>query len=350
MKVAPLLRLMGERHDRFEPILVHTGQHYDANMSDVFFEDLGIRAPDHHLSVGSGSHAEQTAKTMVAFEKVLLEDRPDLVVVFGDVTGTMACSLDAVKLHIPVAHVEAGLRSGDRKMPEEINRIVTDAVSDLLLTPSRDADENLRREGVPAERIHFVGNIMVDSLLYAEASLDVDGTLARLGVGGTYAYCTLHRPANVDEEGPLTRCLDCLDRVQSRLPVVFAIHPRTRSRVEAYGLSDRLAGMPNVKLLDPVGYLESLALQMGSTLVLTDSAGLQEESTVLKKPCLTMRPNTERPVTVEVGSATIVDLDADLVAQQTAAVLDGHYKEGRIPEYWDGKTSERIADVIDRVL
>jgi UDP-N-acetylglucosamine 2-epimerase (non-hydrolysing) len=347
-KVAPLLNLMSWDSDRFDPILVHTGQHYDVNMSDVFFADLGIPEPAHHLSIGSGSQAEVTGKTMIAFEQVLVEDQPDLVVVFGDVNGTLACALAAAKLHVPVAHVEAGLRSRDKLMPEEVNRILTDAVSDLLFTPSRDADENLRGEGVSEERIHFVGNIMVDSLKSAESKLDPNAVLESLGVDGPFAYSTLHRPGNVDELKRLTRCVDCLERVQRLIPVVLALHPRTRNRIEHFGLTERVASLENVRILEPVGYTESLSLQKGSTLVVTDSAGLQEESTVLGKPCLTMRPNTERPVTVNEGTATIVDLDADLVEEKTREVLDGRYKSGRIPEFWDGRTSERIVDILGR--
>jgi UDP-N-acetylglucosamine 2-epimerase (non-hydrolysing) len=349
MKVAPLLRLLSARPDRSDPILVHTGQHYDTNMSDVHFADLGMAGPKHHLSVGSGSLAQTTANTMLAFEKVLIEENPDLVVVVGDVTGTLSCSLDAAQLHIPVAHVEAGLRSRDKRMPEEVNRILTDALSDYLLTPSRDADENLLNEGIEPERIHFVGNIMVDSLKRAEESLDSKSIVDALGVSGEFAYCTLHRAANVDEPGPLSKCLDCLDRVRQHLQVVFPMHPRTANRIDRFGLRDRLASIPNLKVIDPVGYLESLSLQKESVLVVSDSAGLQEESTVFGIPCLTMRPNTERPVTVDVGSATIVDLDADLVEEKTIEVVEGRYKVGQIPELWDGKTSERIVDLIDRL-
>jgi UDP-N-acetylglucosamine 2-epimerase (non-hydrolysing) len=349
MKVAPMLRLMTARPDRFDPVLLHTGQHYDSNMSDVFFSDLGLPAPQHNLSVGSGSQAETTARTMVAFEKVLVQESPDLVVVFGDVTGTLACSLSAVQLHTPVAHVEAGLRSRDKRMPEEVNRILTDTLSEYLFTPSRHADENLKNEGIEADRIHFVGNVMVDSLMRAEQSLDSKAVIGELGISGRFAYCTLHRPANVDEAEALSRCLDCLDRVQRHVPVVFPMHPRTADRVKRFGLSDRVSGIPNLKVIDPVGYLESLALQKESVLVVSDSAGLQEESTVFGKPCLTMRPNTERPVTVEVGSATIVDLDADLIEEKTIEVVEGRYKAGKIPELWDGKTSERIVDLIDRL-
>ena len=348
-KVARILNLMLQDTDRFDPVLVHTGQHYDVNMSDVFFSDLGIPEPDYHLSVGSGTQAEQTARTMTAFEKVVIEATPDIVVVFGDVTGTLACSLVAAKLHIPVAHVEAGLRSRDRKMPEELNRIVTDTLSDFLLTPSRDANENLISEGMASDKIHLVGNIMVDSLVATLESLNTREVIEGMGISGPFAYATLHRPANVDAAEPLSSCLDCLDRVQRHLPVVFSAHPRTQNRINEFGLGARVEGMENLRLIEPVGYKESLSLQKESLLVVTDSAGLQEESTVLQVPCLTMRPNTERPVTVDVGSATIVNLDDELVEAKTIEVLEGRYDVGEIPELWDGHTSERIVEILSRL-
>tara|TARA_A100001037_G_scaffold306531_1_gene352389 strand:+ start:3842 stop:4939 length:1098 start_codon:yes stop_codon:yes gene_type:complete len=344
-KAAPLLNLLRDQ-DAFDPVLVHTGQHYDVNMSDVFFSDLNIPAPDHHLSVGSGSHAVTTGKTMMAFEAVLEAEAPDLVVVFGDVTGTLACSLTAAKLHISVAHVEAGLRSRDKKMPEELNRILTDALSDYLFTPSSDADENLKAEGVDDERIHLVGNIMVDSLKLAESALDEEAVSASLDLPERFAFTTLHRDFNVDTEAAMTACLDCLEGAQRHIPIVFPMHPRTRNRIETFGLEDRLKGLTNIRVIDPVGYRESLALQKRSDLVITDSAGLQEESTVFQKPCLTMRPNTERPVTVDVGSASIVNLDAKLVESLTVDVVEGRYKTGEIPRLWDGLTSERIVEVL----
>jgi UDP-N-acetylglucosamine 2-epimerase (non-hydrolysing) len=351
MKVAPILVQLREHGDRFDTCLVHTGQHYDANLSDVHFADLNLPPPDHHLEAGSGTHGVQTGRTMAAFDPVLIEEKPDLVVVVGDVTGTMACALDAVKMHIPVAHVEAGLRSGDRKMPEEINRIVTDAVSDLLFTPSRDGDDNLRAEGIPKERIRFVGNIMVDSLQHALSSLHTSTILEDHGLEPQgYAFLTMHRDFNVDFEDRLRQAIGAVDRVQRRIPVVFPIHPRTRARIETFELRERLAELTNLQCIEPVGYLDSLMLQKESRLVLSDSAGLQEESTVFGVPCLTMRPSTERPVTVDVGTATIVDLDADLIEAKTDEVLDGTYKNGVIPELWDGATAQRIVDVfVDRL-
>ena len=347
MKVAPILALMGQRPEVFEPVLVHTGQHYDAELSDVFFADLDLPDPAYHLAVGSGSQAEMTGRTMIAFEPVLTHERADLVLVVGDVTPTLACALDAVKLHIPVAHVEAGLRSRDRKMPEEINRLLTDAVADFLLTPSRQADANLLAEGIAPEKITFVGNVMVDSLRRAEGALDRATILADNCLqAGAFAFATMHRDFNVDTPQALGRGLEVIERVQQQLPVVFAVHPRTRNRIERFGFEDRLASMPNLKRLAPVNYLGSLRLQRDAALVLTDSAGLQEESTVFQTPCLTMRPNTERPVTVEEGSASIVNLNADLAAKKTAEVLSGRYKTGRIPEGWDGHAAERIVELL----
>ena len=351
MKVAPMLSHMAKRPDRFEAVLVHTGQHYDEMMSDVFFADLKLPEPRYHLGIGSGTQGVQTGRTMAAFDPVLMEEKPDLVVVVGDVNSTLACAVGAIKLHIPVGHVEAGLRSRDRKMPEEINRIVTDVVSDFLFTPSRDADENLRAEGIPEARIHFVGNVMVDSLRKAEGSLERSDVLERLGLAPkSYALATAHRAANVDDPEALAKVIDGLDRVQRHLPTVFPVHPRTRNRLNEFGYAERLDGLKDLRALDPVGYLDSLRLQRDAALVVTDSAGLQEETTVLGVACLTMRPNTERPVTVEVGTSTIVNLDADLIEAKTIEVLEGRYKQGSIPELWDGRACERIVDVIAREL
>ena len=346
MKVAPILARLRERPELFDICLVHTGQHYDALLSDVFFDDLELPPPDHHLGAGSGTHGVQTGRILAAFDPVLIEEKPDLVVVVGDVTGTLACALGAVKLHVPVAHVEAGLRSRDRRMPEEINRIVTDAVSDFLFTPSRDADDNLRAEGIPAERIHFVGNVMVDSLQRALNSLDRSTVLEDLGLQPQgYAYLTLHRDFNVDVDDRLRQAIDAVERVQRRLPVLFPVHPRTRARIDDFGLGPRLAQAPNLRLTEPVGYLDSLRLQKEARLVLSDSAGLQEESTVFGVPCLTLRPSTERPITVEVGTATVVDLDADRIERETDRVLEGSYKKGAVPELWDGAAAGRIVDL-----
>lgn len=346
MKVAPILSALMKYPDEFEPVLVHTGQHYDVRMSDVFFRDLGLPDPHRHLGVGSGSHAVQTAGVMTAFEPVLLEERPDMVVVVGDVNSTMACAIDAAKLGIPVAHVEAGLRSRDRSMPEEVNRLVTDAISDLLLTPSADADENLRAEGVPPERIFRVGNVMIDTLRRLEVQAEASEVLAQAGVdAGGYALTTLHRPSNVDDAAVFRGLLEALDWVQQRLPVVFPIHPRTRKTIAQFGFEAWVNGMAGVKLIEPVGYLDFLKLQKHAQLVLTDSGGVQEETTALGVPCLTLRENTERPVTVDVGSNTLVGMDPARIVATATEVLEGRYKRSHVPEFWDGNAAGRVVEV-----
>ena len=295
MKVAPLYSCM-RADPAFEPILVHTGQHYDDRMSKVFFDNLRLPKPDVYLGVGSGTHARQTAEVMIGFEEVLLQRRPDWVVVVGDVNSTLACALDAAKLQIPVAHVEAGLRSGDRSMPEEINRILTDSVGQLLLTPSRDGNDNLRREGVPENRIALVGNIMIDSLRGYEDEAERSGILDQAGVRSkAYGLVTLHRPSNVDNPRQLSGILDALEAIQSELPLVFPIHPRSRKRIAEHGLQFRVDLMPNLQMIEPAGYLDFLKLQKHAVVVLTDSGGIQEETTALGVPCLTLRENTERP-------------------------------------------------------
>jgi UDP-N-acetylglucosamine 2-epimerase (non-hydrolysing) len=345
MKVAPVMAAIG-RAGFARQLLVHTGQHYDAAMSDVFFAELGLPRPDLHLGVGSGSHAEQTAKVMVGFEKICLEERPDLVVVAGDVNSTLACAIDAAKLCIPCAHIESGLRSFDLRMPEEVNRILTDRICELLLTPSQDGDENLRREGVPSERIHRVGNVMIDTLLQQLPRARATGALGRAGVEpGRYAVMTLHRPSNVDDPAVIRGLLDAVEVIQRRVPVVFPIHPRTRKRLAEFGLEPALAKMAGLRLCEPLGYLDFLGLTSQASLVLTDSGGLQEETTALGIPCLTLRENTERPVTVDEGTNTVVGVDPGRIADAGIAALDGRGKAGRIPALWDGKASERIAGV-----
>jgi len=343
MKIAPIQAELAKSPDAFQPVLVHTGQHYDARMSDVFFQDLGIPEPAYHLGVGSGTHAEQTGRTMMAFEPVLASEAPDLVVVVGDVTATVACAVDAAKMGIPVAHVEAGLRSRDRKMPEEINRVLTDAISDLLLTPSADANQNLKQEGVAEARIRLVGNVMIDSLRRLEDRADASPVLESLGVApGAYALMTLHRPSNVDNRTILEGILSALHPIQRRVPVVFPAHPRTRKMIDQFGMGDRVTEMTGLKLTDPVGYLDFLKLQKHAALVLTDSGGVQEETTALGVPCLTLRENTERPVTVTVGTNTLVGMNPDRIVAEAQAVLDGRYKAGHIPDLWDGRTAKRI--------
>ncbi len=350
MKVAPIYKAIAQRKSLAQ-VVVHTGQHYDVKMSDVFFTDLGLPAPDIHLGVGSGSHAEQTAKVMIELEKVFLAQKPDLVSVVGDVNTTLAAALVATKLLIPLSHVEAGLRSFDRTMPEEVNRIVVDRIADYLLTPSPDGDENLPKEGIPAERIHFVGNVMIDSLLASREAAVKLPTLSQLGLTpGGYAVCTLHRPSNVDDPAVLGGLLDALGFVSKSVPVVFPVHPRTRKMIAEKGLGPKLEQFPNIKTVEPLGYLEFLALTSQAKLILTDSGGLQEESTALNVPCLTLRENTERPITVEVGSNLVVGTSPEKIKEEAARILSGKGKQGRIPEKWDGKAAERIAELYERVL
>lgn len=340
MKVAPVMAALGSRLTCSQQ-LVHTGQHYDANMSDVFFHQLGLPAPDVSLGVGSGSHAVQTAQIMILFEEVVVAKRPDLVFVYGDVNSTVAAALVCAKLLIPVGHVEAGLRSFDRTMPEEINRLMTDQAADLLFTPSPDGDANLLREGVSPDAIHHVGNVMIDTLvrLLPQAHLPQIEALDQ-----RYALVTLHRPSNVDDEVMLRRLIATLQEVSQELQVVFPIHPRTRARLQSFDLA--MANDDRFLLLDPLGYLEFLALQRQAALVITDSGGGQEESTYLRVPCLTARENTERPVTVEEGTNVLVGQDMERLRAEVDRILAGTFKTGTIPQLWDGRAGERIANVI----
>lgn len=351
MKMAPLLRAL-EAHPEVRPVLVHTGQHYDENLSDVFFQDLGMRRPDVHLEVGSGTHAQQTARVMERLEEVLLQGPPgggryDRLVVVGDVNSTMAAALAAVKLGIPVAHVEAGLRSFDRSMPEEINRLVTDTVADMLFVSEPAGVENLRREGHSGDQIHLVGNVMIDTLRWLLPQAQQRDTLERLGLEPCgYGVVTLHRPANVDQPETLGSLVQVLAEVAEELPMVFPVHPRTRQRLERFGLGDRFSANGRLLLLPPMGYLDFLALSSRARLVVTDSGGLQEESTVLGIPCLTARPNTERPITVEEGTSTLVGSDPARLREGLRAILEGRYKTGRCPALWDGHAAERIARIL----
>ncbi|HET9983739.1 MAG TPA: UDP-N-acetylglucosamine 2-epimerase (non-hydrolyzing) [Longimicrobiales bacterium] len=349
MKAAPLMQELS-RYPDVETVLVHTGQHYDERMSEAFFRDLGLPAPDHYLGVGSGTHAAQTAHVMLALEPIMTAERPEVLVVVGDVNSTLAAALVAAKLGIRIAHVEAGLRSYDRGMPEEINRVLTDAISDLLFTTERDAEENLRREGVPPERIHFVGNVMIDTLLRELARARALGMPARMGVRPRgYAVLTLHRPSNVDDPVVLEQLLEAVAAVQSRVPVLFPVHPRTRQRLAQGSLGERLAAMPGLRLLEPLGYLEFLGLLADARLVLTDSGGIQEETTILDVPCLTLRENTERPVTVTEGTNEVVGTNADRITAAALRILDGGGKAGARPELWDGRAAERIVAVLRSV-
>jgi UDP-N-acetylglucosamine 2-epimerase (non-hydrolysing) len=344
MKMAPLMAEYARHPDRFAPVLVHTGQHYDDNMSNLFFEQLHLPKPDVYLGVGSGSHAEQTARIMIELEKVLTADRPDLVVVVGDVNSTMAAAIVAAKLCIPVAHVEAGLRSFDRTMPEEINRLVTDALSDYCFTTCQDAEENLLREGVAREKIFFVGNVMIDTLLKLRDESLKSNVRETLNLDSQYGYVTLHRPSNVDSKPVLAEILSALRTIQEQLPLAFPVHPRTRARLKEFGYWDEIVRWPNLRAVDPLGYLDSLGLMAGAKLVLTDSGGIQEETTVLGIPCLTVRETTDRPVTVTEGTSTIVGTASAKIVSEARKVLAGHYKSGRIPKYWDGKAATRIVE------
>jgi UDP-N-acetylglucosamine 2-epimerase (non-hydrolysing) len=336
MKAAPVLRALKSRQGT-QQILVHTGQHYDKNLSDIFFQQLEIPQPDFNLEVGSGSHASQTAEIMRRFEPVILEQKPDVVVVYGDVNSTVAAALVCSKLLVPVAHVEAGLRSFDPTMPEEINRLVTDRLSDLLFTPSSDGDENLAKEGVAKEKIHCVGNVMIDTLINL---LPIAERCPKTGLPERYALVTLHRPSNVDDSATLKRILHSLAEVSERLAVVFPAHPRTRQRIADFGIQ-----VEKLHLLDPVPYIEFLSLQRGATLVITDSGGIQEETTFLGIPCLTIRNNTERPVTVTLGTNVLVGQESERLSAELAKVLAGKAKRGTIPPLWDGHAGSRIADV-----
>jgi UDP-N-acetylglucosamine 2-epimerase (non-hydrolysing) len=348
MKVAPIVAAMKKRPHAFQPLVVHTGQHYDSAMSDSFFQDLELPQPDTHLGVGSGSHAAQTAAVMERFEPVVLRERPDWVLVVGDVNSTIACALVCVKLGVKVAHVEAGLRSRDRSMPEEINRLLTDQIADLLFTPSPDADENLLAEGIPRERIRFVGNVMIDSLQkHLEKARELR-TRVELGLDGDYALLTLHRPSNVDLRESFERILAALEVIASKLPIVFPVHPRTRKTISELGLTDRVNSISAMRLVDPLGYLDFLNLSSNARLVLTDSGGIQEETTALGIPCLTLRENTERPITVEMGTNVVVGTDTNRIVAAATAALNGSAKHTtRQPPLWDGHTSERILDALE---
>jgi UDP-N-acetylglucosamine 2-epimerase (non-hydrolysing) len=348
MKVAPLYHALA-REPWCDARVVHTGQHYDASMSDAFFRDLLLPEPTRHLDVGSGTHAEQTGRTMMAYEQVCLQERPDAIVVVGDVNATAACAMVGAKLRMPVVHLEAGLRSRDRRMPEEINRLVTDAIADLLWTPSPDADANLLAEGVAPERIERIGNIMIDSLEMLRDRIESANALQRFGLGGSpYAVVTLHRPSNVDERGKLTELVSMLEELASQLQIVFAVHPRTRRRLQEFGLESRIYGHPRIRATEPLGYIEFMSLVRGCAIAITDSGGLQEETTYLGIPCVTLRENTERPITLTEGTNRLLSpLEVPGAARE--ALADRWSKGGR-PEHWDGRTAERAAKSLERFL
>lgn len=345
MKMAPIVAEMNRR-GTITHKLIHTGQHYDDAMSGAFFRDLGMPEPDVHLNAGGGSHAEQTARVMLAFEPVLLAERPDWIVVVGDVNSTLACALVASKLGVRIAHVEAGLRSFDRQMPEEVNRVLTDRISDLLLTPSADGDVNLLREGIEPHRIRRVGNVMIDTLLMQRDRAAGSLVLAQLALQPRrFAVLTLHRPANVDDPVVLERLLTAVERIAQQLPVVFPAHPRTQARLRQFGLHPS----HNVRVIEPLGYLDFLKLWSNARLVLTDSGGLQEETTALGVPCLTLRENTERPITITEGTNQLVGLDpARIIAAATEVIAGGDQRAARVPELWDGRAAERIVAAILR--
>ena len=347
MKIAPLLEAMAE-YPNLDPILVHTGQHYDYEMSQIFFEELEIPKPDVYMGVGSGSHAVQTAKIMMAFEEVVVEHKSDLVLVVGDVNSTMACAIVGAKLCIHVAHVEAGIRSLDRAMPEEINRILTDVISDYLFTRTGEADENLRKEGIPNEKIFLVGDNTIDTLLKYKDQASSSEILDELGLDReSYVLMTLHRPSNVDDKANLMDILDALEKIQRRIKLVFPMHPRTKARIEEFGLSDVMSDMENLVVIEPLGYLSFMGLMVNSKFVLTDSGGMQTETTVLNIPCLTMRENTERQETAREGTNILVGSDTQLIIQESMKILDGDGKAGSYPDIWDGQTAQRIARILN---
>jgi len=339
IKMAPLLEAMAAV-PTIAPRLVHTGQHYDHTMSQAFFEDLKLPEPDSFLGVGSGTHAEQTARVMVAFEKVVEAEWPDLVLVVGDVNSTLAGALVAAKLCIPVVHVEAGLRSFDRAMPEEINRILTDHVSEYLFTTSEDASQNLLREGIAAAKIHFVGNVMIDTLWKYKQTARAKRTAEALGLAPRgYAVLTLHRPSNVDDRATFASLLDALEEISQRIPIVFPAHPRSRRRLSEFGLEARVERLQRLRLCEPLGYLSFLSLMMDARFVMTDSGGIQEETTVLGIPCLTLREQTERPVTVELGTNVMVGTRPERILAETTRILNGHARPGTLPPRWDGRAA-----------
>jgi UDP-N-acetylglucosamine 2-epimerase (non-hydrolysing) len=344
MKLAPVYRALSARP--VKQTIVHTGQHYDAVMSDSILKELELPEPDVNLGVGSGSHARQTSLAMIAFEEQLIVERSDVVLVYGDVNSTLAATLTAVKLGIPVGHVEAGLRSGDRSMPEEINRLVTDRLSAFLFTPSRDGDANLAAEGVSATSIHFVGNVMIDTLQRLLPIADGEAPLRTLNlVNGhgpsPFILVTLHRPSNVDDPDSLARLMAALETIATRVPVIFPVHPRTRASLERFGIPHQ-----RTTLIEPLTYVPFLGLQRHASAVITDSGGVQEETTYLGVPCLTMRDSTERPVTVTEGTNQVLGHDTVRMQREVLAILDGHRKPGRVPEFWDGRAAERIAEVL----
>ena len=347
MKIAPLHRAF-QQHPEIQSKIVHTGQHYDARMSDIFFNQLELPKPDYYLGVGSATHTQVTAKVMLEFEKVVEQEQPDLILVVGDVNSTVACTLVATKMKIPLAHVEAGLRSGDRDMPEEVNRVLTDAVADYLFVTEQSGMIHLAKEGVPDEKVFFVGNVMIDSLVHYREKAKSIGILGQIGIKPKeYILTTMHRPSNVDQVDSLKDIIQIIRNAASQLPVVFPIHPRTSNNMKKLGLFDELAAISNLHLLEPQGYLQFLALMDNANMLITDSGGIQEETTYLQVPCLTFRSSTERPVTVELGTNQLLaDLNPDTVKEKMMEILDGKIRKGIIPPFWDGHAAERIAEIL----
>ena len=350
MKMAPLYRELSLSSNRYEPQIIHTGQHYDEQMSKLFFNDLAMPEPSAYLNVGSGTQGKQTARIIERYEDLILAgDKPDLVIVAGDVNSTIACALVAKKLYIPVAHLEAGLRSYDDRMPEEINRVLTDRISDILLTPSLDANKNLEKEGIDPEKIYFVGNIMIDSLVAHKDKAENSNIFHQLNMSPyeKYALVTLHRPSNVDEYEGLKMLLTSLEKIGRKIKIIFPMHPRTRKNIYELGLSSFLNTNSDVLFTEPLGYLDFLKLEMNAKFILTDSGGIQEESTYFGVPCLTLRENTERPITITEGTNHLVDLNVESIVNSAREIIEGNVKQGKIPKYWDGKTAERIVKVLD---
>ncbi|MFB3056099.1 MAG: non-hydrolyzing UDP-N-acetylglucosamine 2-epimerase [Ignavibacteriaceae bacterium] len=349
MKIAPIHRAFQKYKEEIHHLICHTGQHYDEKMSKIFFDDLELSKPDFYLGVGSGSHAEQTAKIMIEFEKILLKENPGLIIVVGDVNSTIACSLTASKLNIPTVHVEAGLRSFDRKMPEEINRILTDTIAEYLFVTEKSGLINLKNEGISEDKVYFVGNVMIDSLIHFLPKTMNSKILDQLKIESkNYVLVTLHRPSNVDEKENLISLVNLLNNISLKRKVVFPIHPRTKNNLDAFGILSSLN--PDVILTDPIGYIDFITLIKNCELILTDSGGIQEESTYLGVQCITIRTTTERPITVEIGTNQLVGDDYSKAEQVAIEVLNGKKKQGKIPEKWDGKSAERIAEIISLKL
>jgi len=347
MKIEPIMRAF-DSNGGFETILVHTGQHYDENMSKLFFDELGIPKPDVNLEVGSNSQAVQTAEIMRRFEPIVLDFKPDYVLVVGDVNSTIACGLVAVKLGVKLIHVEAGLRSFDRTMPEEINRVLTDSISDLLFVTEQSGIDNLKNEGIDSDKVHFVGNVMIDTLMANREKARKSDVLKRLGLSAKgYAVITLHRPSNVDDVDKFEQIITAFEQIKKEMKLVFPIHPRTRSNIKGTDLGDRLDAMENMILLEPIGYLDFLWLMTNTALVITDSGGIQEETTILGVPCMTLRENTERPVTITEGTNRLVHITTDDILKNYKEIRDSGFEcSGRIPKFWDGRAANRIVDVL----